>query len=423
MAILKEPQIGGIMAEWNRISEWLSQQRGEMIELQRSLTAIPALAPENGGEGEGRKAGFLSSWLREKGFPGVKEYSVPDERVPGGKRPVVVTELAGENEGPAIWVMSHLDIVPPGEEVLWEGDPYILREKEGRIYGRGVEDNQQGMVASIFAMYALLKAGITPPKPIKLLFVPDEEVGSQYGIQYILKELDLFSPGDTFLVPDGGNPEGTMLEIAEKSVLWLEFTTHGRQCHASMPQLGINAFLAASELVVLLGGLKEVFSNENTLFDPPYSTFVPTKKKANVPNVNTLPGEDVFCLDCRILPEVPLQDVLNKVDSYSRSIEEKHGVTIERRILQRVESEPTPHDSPFVQEVSRAIETVHGVPGVPTGIGGGTVGAYLRNAGFHTVVWATIDETAHMPNEYCVLDNLLKDSRIMANLFLRAVPD
>lgn len=410
------------MADWETIQEWITQQRGEMIELQRGLTALPALAPENGGEGESRKAAFLSSWLRERGFPKVEEYFIPDDRVPSGNRPLVVTELAGKEEGPAVWVMTHLDIVPPGEMTLWEGDPYVVREEGGRIYGRGVEDNQQGMVASIFALYALLKEGITPQKSIKLLFVPDEEVGSKYGIQYILKELDLFSPGDTFLVPDGGNPEGTMLEIAEKSVLWLEFTTHGRQCHASTPQLGINAFLAASELVVLLGGLGEVFSEENALFDPPCSTFVPTKKTANVPNINTLPGEDVFSLDCRILPERPLQEVLDQVDTHIQHIEKKHGVTIERRILQRVESSPTPQDSPFVQEVSRAIEAVHGLPGVPTGIGGGTVGAYLRNAGFHTVVWSTLAETAHMPNEYCVLDNMIKDCQIMAYLFL-AVPD
>ena len=47
-------------------------------------------------------------------------------------------------------------------------------------------------------------------------------------------------------MPDAGNENGTMIEVAEKSILWLKFKILGKQTHGSMPEKGINAFKAAS---------------------------------------------------------------------------------------------------------------------------------------------------------------------------------
>jgi succinyl-diaminopimelate desuccinylase len=46
------------------------------------------------------------------------------------------------------------------------------------------------------------------------------------------------------------------------------------------------------------------------------------------------------------------------------------------------------------------------------------VGAYLRAAGIPTVVWGKLDEAAHQPNEYCLMDNLMGDALVMALLML-----
>ena len=171
---------------------------------------------------------------------------------------------------------------------------HIVEKKDGRIFGRGVEDNQQGLVASVFAVLALKALGLKPVRAVKLLFVADEEVGSVYGIQWLLRQKRLFGRGDLFIVPDAGRPDGTMIEVAEKSVLWLKFVTKGVQCHASVPQYGRNAFVAASALVLELDRLKKRFSRKNPLFTPDVSTFVPSKKEANIPNINTVPGDDAF---------------------------------------------------------------------------------------------------------------------------------
>ena len=50
------------------------------------------------------------------------------------------------------------------------------------------------------------------------------------------------------------------------------------------------------------------------------------------------------------------------------------------------------------------------------GIGGGTVAAELRNEGFHAAVWSTLDEQAHMPNEYCRIANIIADAKTMIHL-------
>jgi succinyl-diaminopimelate desuccinylase len=407
------------MDKKKRIFEAIDGYTGEMVELQRLLTRIPAIGPENGGEGEEEKALSFIGWMKERDVELIETLYAPDPRVPAGKRPNVIARFPGKDSSRTLWIMSHLDVVPEGELSLWNTDPFSLVEEDGKLYGRGVEDNQQGIVSSIFAALAFTRTGTVPDFGVNLLFVADEEFGSNKGIKYLLKEHNLFRENDMFLVPDGGRPDGTMIEVAEKSVLWLEFKTTGKQTHASRPDMGKNAFLAASDLVMRLSDLKSVFSKEDPLFEPPTSTFNPTKKEANVPNVNTIPGEDVFCFDCRILPDYPADEVLAEVDRRVGAVEETHGVGIEYKILQRVESRPTPADAEIVGMLKNAVTGVYGTEAEPVGIGGGTVAAYLRNEGYETVVWARHDETAHNPNENCRIENLVGDAKVMASLMLK----
>src|SRR5512137_219363 len=151
-----------------------------MVELESLLTSIPAIAPESGGQGEMKKAEALVSWLASKGVTEIERYDSPDSRVPGGKRPNVVATIRGSlpPERGRIWLMSHLDVVPEGDRSIWESDPFKVVRKDGKVIGRGVEDNQQGVVASIFAALSVLAEGARPVRTVKLLFVADEEVGS-----------------------------------------------------------------------------------------------------------------------------------------------------------------------------------------------------------------------------------------------------
>ena len=392
-----------------------------IVERQSLLTSIPAIAPESGGEGEMRKAEALVGYLASKGIADIERYDSPDPRVPGGLRPNIVATIPGSlpAESGRVWIMSHLDVVPEGDRTMWKSDPFKAVHEDGKVFGRGTEDNQQGLVGAVFAALSILAEGGRPARPVKLLFVADEEVGSFHGIQYILKAARLFRPEDLIVIPDGGNAEGSEIEVAEKNLCWLKVTTKGKQCHGSRPDEGANAFLAACDLALRVHALEDrVFNARDPLFQPDRSPISPTKKEANVPNVNTIPGDDVFYFDMRLLPAYSVDEVLDRVSGLARAVESEHGVKIGFEIAQRNESKATPKDAPVVKALTRAIKDVYGIEPRPVGIGGGTVGAYLRNAGFDCVVWATLDETAHKPDEYAKLDNLIGDAKVFASLML-----
>lgn len=406
--------------EWfTRVRQHLLSYREEAISLQRELVRRPAIGPENGGAGEGEKAAFLRDYLANLGLE-VHDYPAPDPRVPGGYRPNLVAFLPGRRPE-RVWVLSHLDVVPEGERHLWQSDPFDLRVEGDRLYGRGVEDNHHGIVASVLAVRALLAAGVQPPRTIALALVADEETGSQKGLAYLLQEhRELFSPADLIIVPDAGNPEGTLIEIAEKSILWLRLEIQGRQGHASRPELAVNTLRACAHLIVALEQLAADFPATDPFFEPPVSTFEPTKKEANVQNINTIPGRDVFYLDCRVLPCYQTSQVIQRVRELAAPVASRFGVTMAVTPVQEGQSPPpTPADAPVVQALARAIAAVYQRQAQPRGIGGGTVAAFFRQAGLPAAVWMTTNDTAHQPNEHVDLKTLLGDAQVLAHVFLQ----
>ncbi len=400
-----------------KIFSFIENSVEDMIGLETLLTSIPALAPESGGEGELEKAIALEKWLRANGVSDLVRMDAPDSRVASGIRPNLVATIPGKDDGRRLWIMAHLDVVPEGERSLWHSDPWKVQVRDGKVIGRGVEDNQQGLVSSVFAALAFVKQGIVPERTIKLLFVADEEVGSKFGIQYLIENYSLFRKEDLIIIPDGGNADGTEIEVAEKNICWLKVITKGKQTHAAMPDKGSNAFLAACDLALRIHALEtSFFTARNPLFSPDRTTINPTKKEANVPNVNTIPGDDVFYVDMRILPEYSVAAALAELRKLADAVEQQYAVKISFEVVQSNESRATPADAPVVAELARAVKSVYGVDAKPIGIGGGTVGAYVRKAGFDCVVWARMNETAHQPDESAELVNLVGDAKVFAEL-------
>ncbi|MBA4356582.1 MAG: M20 family metallo-hydrolase [Humidesulfovibrio sp.] len=402
-----------MLAEIHRHIEAQSQT---IIDLQRALVAIPALGPMNGGPGEKDKTEFLKGYLRDMGFAQVRELRAPDPAVPCGYRPNLAAMVPGKDTSKTLWVISHTDIVPPGDAALWDSDPYTLKVDGDILIGRGVEDNHQGIVCSLLVAKALLDLGAPAPMNYGVLLVADEETGSKYGLDHVVKHhAELFGPNDLFLVPDFGEPRSEMIEIAEKSMLWLKVVVEGKQCHASTPEAGINSLLAAAALIVQIPKLHQLFDRQDPLFNPPHSTFQPTKKEANVENINTIPGRDVFYVDCRVMPGYDLDEVLAAVKIFGDEVEREHGARISYEFVQREQAAPpTPADSEVVTRLVRCVQSVFGNQPKLMGIGGGTVAAYLRRAGHKAVVWGTLMHNAHQPNERSSIKNSIKDAKVMA---------
>jgi succinyl-diaminopimelate desuccinylase len=357
--------------------------------------------------------------MKKMGLKQIMDIPAKDKSVPCGYRPNMVVTL-GPPKGNRVWILGHLDVVPAGDRKNWKTDPFKVVQKGNKLFGRGTEDNHQGFVSGLLALRAFIETGTPLPRPVGLVLVSDEETGSNFGLKHILKvKKSLFKKDDLFIVPDAGEPDARMVEIAEKSILWLKISVHGRQCHASTPEKGINAFRAGSALAVKLNKLHRLFPSRKRVFDPPISTFEPTKKDANVPNVNTIPGEDVFYVDCRVLPHYKLNDVLKRAREMATAIEKKYKVKVKIEPEYKEQAAPpTPETAPVVKALMAAIPKVYRVKPVPMGIGGGTVAAIFRNAGFPAAVWSKIEDLAHQPNEFSTIDNTLGDAKVFAHVFL-----
>ncbi len=390
----------------------------QMVSLLSGLIEIPAISPLGGGRGEYKKALFLREKLEEMGFGKPEVYNSVDPDAEEGIRPNLIVRIPGKT-AKRLWIVSHMDVVPEGDRGLWDTDPFKAVVKERKVFGRGSNDNCQELVSSIYAALALKELDLVPEFEVCLCFVADEEVGSLHGIQYLIKQ-GLFSPDDLIIVPDGGSDKGDFIEIAEKSICWIEFTVEGKQVHASRPELGSNACRAANELSCELDkALHNAFPDEDKLFEPACSTFEPTKRNANVPNVNTVPGRDVFCFDCRVLPNISLEEVLKTVDSEIKKVSNKRHVSVSYKFLQKEQAPlPTPSDSPVVKILREAIKEVYPFDPHIGGVGGGTCAKYFRDEGIPAVVWCQEADVAHMPNEYAEIDHMINEGKVFALMML-----
>ncbi len=391
----------------------------EMVKFLSGIVKIPAIGPLSGGEGEGRKAEFIENMLREWGFDDIIRHDCDDDKVPGGKRPNLEVRVRGRDNSSRFVLLVHMDVVPAGDPDSWTGDPFELRKVGSKLVGRGAEDNGQALTASIFALKTLKDQGVVPVHDVSLFIVSDEEETNLKGIGHLLDK-GLFNREDLILVPDHGEPEGRVIELMEKTLLWVKVTVKGKQCHASMPSLGNNALRAS----MLFGSevdrvLHEKFDRIDELFDHPVSSFEPTKKGPGVDGINVLPGEDTFYMDCRLIPPYTIDEVLRVMREVADDVEKMTGTSISiEEEFSEMTLHPTSSDAGIVRRLSWAIKVASGKDPLNGGIGGGTCAALLRNNGFEVAVWETIHNRAHSSDEYIMVDNLINDCKVLAALFI-----
>jgi len=388
-----------------------------MVDSLCSMLRVRAVGPESGGEGEYARGQHLLKLLARLGFTDVSVYHSKDKRVPSGLRPNIVVRMKGRTRK-NIWVVTHMDTVPEGDLDAWKFPPFDGKVVKGRIYGRGSEDNGQELMASLFGLHALRKAKIVPECNVGLVFVSDEEHGNVHGIDFMLGK-NIFGKGDLVVVPDHGTSDGSAICVVEKGIAWVDVEVIGRQTHGSTPDKGINAFeVAARFMIAAVDRLRTSFADEDPLFEPPISTFSPTRCEANGPNVNTIPGRQRFSFDFRVLPEYSLEDVMSVLLSTAREFERSTGAKIRVALSQRADAAPrTPEDAEVVRRLRAAVKAVRGREPRPVGIGGGTCAAPFRRRGIDAAVWSTISETAHDANEYALVKDLVADAKVYALLF------
>lgn len=175
--------------------------------------------------------------------------------------------------GPAgdggVVLSGHTDVVPadPSE---WTSDPFVLAERDGRLYGRGTCD-MKGFIAAALAMAPrFAEAGLTRPLHFALTY--DEEIGC-FGARALVGEIA--AAGIRPAVAIIGEPTG--MGVIEGHKGCYEYTTEftGLEGHASQPGKGVNAIEYAARYVSRLLDLGERLkarAPSGSRFDPPWTT-------------------------------------------------------------------------------------------------------------------------------------------------------
>jgi succinyl-diaminopimelate desuccinylase len=221
------------------------------------------------------------------------------------------------------------------------------------------------------------------------------------------------------LAPDYGVAAGDQICVAEKSMLWLKVTVSGKQGHAARPAEARNALVAAARMIARIGeALEAAYPDADSLFEAaPAGTFTPTRHEANVPNINTIPGKDVFYIDCRVLARHALGGVTDTARAILERAARESGVEVAVEVVHAAPAAPgAPADSPLVRRLCRGIRAVYHTEPRLVGSGGGTVAGVARGLGLCAVAWARVTPTCHEPNECSSIAHTIGDAQVMASM-------
>lgn len=93
----------------------------------------------------------------------------------------ITTKIAGSDSRRALMLAGHLDTVPIGTPELWSVPPTEGIIRDGRIYGRGANDDKYALAAFLFLAEAFGKLGVKLKNDLYLTGYVDEEFGGGNG--------------------------------------------------------------------------------------------------------------------------------------------------------------------------------------------------------------------------------------------------
>jgi len=321
-------------------------------------------------------------------------------------RPNVIAKLGNNITEKRLLVPAHMDIVPAGEG--WNHDPFDMVVKNGKLFGRGTNDNK-GPLASIIIAAGILKE-LDLDKQINgqllVAALSDEEAADPNGIDYgigFLLEKKLIRPTHA-IVPDIGE-DMKKIDIAEKGRTVIKITAFGRQAHGSTPEKGVNAIFMMSKLLQHLEVLKFEYVEHPLLGHPTLN--VGEIQGGVAPNV--VPGTCTICLDIRILPGMIQKEILQQLQHCMDKVE--NGRFKAEVIYETIPFSINP-DNELVRVIQKYTFEELGFKSEPYGMGGGTYAKDLIHNAVLTVGWGPGGDTAHIANEYIEIQQLVDFAKL-----------
>jgi succinyl-diaminopimelate desuccinylase len=408
-----------------RVLEEVDRARDEIVEFASGLIRIPTVNPP--GEGYRDCASFLGERLSRFGhdvdYPEATTH--PDHSEPH-PRVNVVGLLRGSEPRPLLHLNGHIDVVPPGDG--WSVDPFGGVVRDGKLYGRGASDMKAGIAAAIYAVEAIRRAGVVLRGSVEVSGTVDEESGGFAGVAFLCEQGRISrARTDHVIIPE---PLGVdRICLGHRGVHWFKVTAHGRIAHGSMPFLGESAI---ERMGVLLDRvrreLKPVLASRTTK-----TPVVPEGARHATLNVNSIVGgqagverespcvadrcEAVF--DRRFLIEEGFEAAKAEIEALIARVAGEVGASkaFELEDLMVVHPVETPKDAPVIAALDSAIQLVLGKE--PARIA--SPGTYdhkhvTRIGGVESCVayGPGILELAHQVDEYCLLEDLVASTKVLA---------
>jgi predicted dipeptidase len=364
-------------------------------------------------------------------------------------------------EGPEILgILGHLDVVPAGNLEDWATHPFAPVEHDGMLYGRGTQDDKGPLLAALFAVRALMDAGVTFSKRVRFIFGTDEE-SLWRGIKRYkeIEELPVmgFTPDSRFplvyaekgllqCVLQGKNESGLRVtggsafnavpdsatyfgayqgDLAEElSSRGFEFARNnevlivmGQAAHAMEPENGINAITRLCLVLDALGTeSRAVQFIAHEVAEDPYARriFGPCADKPsgqlkfNVGKIDVGDVEQIY-IDCRIPVTVSKEKVVAKLSTAAS----RYGLAY--REFDWLAPIYLPLDHFMIKTLMRVYSQISGdLVSVPVVSGGATYARAIDNCVAFGALLPNEQLTEHQPNERVVLKNLYKAMEIYA---------
>ena len=326
------------------------------------------------------------------------------------------------NGGPVIALNAHGDVVPPGEG--WTHDPYgaeVIDEtgKGATMFGRGIAVSKSDFATYAFgllALRALVAAGTRLDGAVELHLTYDEEVGGEIGPRRLLER--------GLSKPDLAISAGFSYAVttAHNGCLHLEVVVRGRQGHAAMPERGIDALAATTQILAALYASREALKARTS------KTQGITHPTLNVGlieggiNTNVVPDRVTFRIDRRIIPEESPAAAEAELRALIESAAAKcAGITIEiRRLLLSLPLVKLPGAERLTRVLQACGEEFFGTPIAEHGVPIYTDARHYTTAGIPTVLYGAGPRTlaeanGHAADEKLHLEDLRRATKTVAS--------
>ena len=222
------------------------------------------------------------------------KYEIESEIVPVTDTRVNLVAEIGSGS-PVIGISGHMDVVSAGDEDEWTSDPFVLAEREGKLYGRGTNDMKAGLLNLALTMIELKENNELTNGTVRFMATTGEEVGGA-GSKKLYEE-GYMDDVDYLWVAE---PSPDVLIYAHKGSLNLRISSNGEAAHSSMPHNGYNALNPLMAYLLEIDNRLNGDDRRNDIL----GELVMSTTILNAGNqVNSIPEKAVAELNIRTIPE------------------------------------------------------------------------------------------------------------------------